>query len=109
MDLYNIFWLIIAAITPAIPVSFMKYYIETKNIRWIIFSIMSYLLLIYAYYIILNNKNIIVIYTISKALSILVVVFSGYFLFNDKLDAKSITAILLLFASLYLLKSSLHH
>jgi len=107
MDLYNIFWLIIAAITPAIPVSFMKYYIETKNIRWIIFSIMSYLLLIYAYYIILNNKNIILIYTISKALSILVVVFSGYFLFNDKLDAKSITAILLLFASLYLLQSSL--
>jgi multidrug transporter EmrE-like cation transporter len=107
MDFNNIFWLIIAAITPAIPVSFMKYYIETKNIRWIIFSIMSYLLLIYAYYIILNNKNIIVIYTISKALSILVVVFSGYFLFNDKLDAKSITAILLLFASLYLLQSSL--
>jgi len=85
----------------------MKYYIETKNIKWIIFSIMSYLLLIYAYYIILNNKNIILIYTISKALSILVVVFSGYFLFNDKLDAKSITAILLLFASLYLLESSL--
>jgi multidrug transporter EmrE-like cation transporter len=107
MDFNNIFWLIIAAITPAIPVSFMKYYIETKNIRWIIFYIMSYLLLIYAYYIILNNKNIIVIYTISKALSILVVILSGYFLFNDKLDAKSIMAILLLFASLYLLQSSL--
>ena len=107
MDFNNLFWLIIAAITPAIPVSFMKYYIETKNIRWIIFSIMSYLLLIYAYYIILNNKNIILIYTISKALSILVVVFSGYFLFNDKLDAKSITAILLLFASLYLLTINL--
>jgi len=107
MDFNNLFWLIIAAITPAMPVSFMKYYIETKNIKWIIFSIMSYLLLIYAYYIILNNKNIILIYTISKALSILVVVFSGYFLFNDKLDAKSITAILLLFASLYLLESSL--
>lgn len=107
MDLYNLFWLIIAAITSAIPISFMKYYIETKNIRWIIFSIMSYLLLIYAYYIILNNKNIIVVYTISKALSILIVVITGYFLFNNKLDEKTITAILLLFVSLYLLESSL--
>ena len=68
---------------------------------------MSYLLLIYAYYIILNNKNIIVVYTITKALSILIVVLSGYFLFNDKIDVKSMTAILLLLTSLYLLESSL--
>ena len=107
MDLFFLFWLIIAAITPAIPVSFMKYYIETKNIRWVIFSMLSYLLLIYAYYNILNNKNIIVVYTITKALSILIVVLSGYFLFNDKIDVKSMTAILLLLTSLYLLESSL--
>lgn len=107
MKLYNIFWFLIAAIAAAVPIPFIKYYTETNNIQWIFLSMVSYLTLILAYAIILQDKNITIIYPILKVLSVLIVIIAGVFLFRISLDIKSIIGIVLGMASIYLLSSKI--
>jgi uncharacterized membrane protein len=97
------FWIFLAAIAAAIPVSLIKMYTETKNELFIILSFLSYSTLIYIYTIILLNHNITTIYPLVKIVSILLVVISGLLVFNDSLNTKIGTGLLFGFLSLYLL------
>jgi len=106
MNLYNIIWIIIAAISAAAPVSFIKKYIENKNYLWIILSIISYIILILSYSIILIESNMIVVYSIVKILSLLIVGLLGIIFFNEKLNFKEGMGILLGIVSIYLLSSN---
>jgi len=103
MDLYNIFWFIIAATTPALPLAMIKRYTETNNYYWIIMSICCYLLLIFAYSIILTNTDIAIMYPLLKVISILIVVTLGLIFYKSELDGKSILGIILGIISIYLL------
>ena len=107
MQNYNIIGLVLlSSITAAIPIHLIKLYVQTKNIKWIILSILCYIILIILYYfIIARGKNIIIIYPIIKILSIFFVIFIGFILFNTKLDMKSYIGILLGIISIYLLSN----
>jgi multidrug transporter EmrE-like cation transporter len=108
MDLYKLFWVVIADFCGALPVFFIRKYnenIEKHQYYLIIISIISYLFLIYAYTIILNDNNIATMYTRVKVISILIVVFFGVIVYNNKLQLKSYLGIILGIAAVYLLSS----
>jgi len=107
MKTYNILWFFIAAITAAIPIPLIKKYTETKDVKWIIASVFSYSTLIYAYSIILENKNITIVYPLLKVLSVLIVIGVGFLAFRNKIDFQSIIGILLGVASIYILSRKL--
>ena len=112
MDLHFIIWMIISAVSSAIPIPFMKYYLETRNIKWIIWIIILYFIGLYSYFITLQNTNIDVIYFITKMFSILLVCISGYFLFGYTLDMQTIFAFILGIISMYILSkkvNDIHH
>jgi multidrug transporter EmrE-like cation transporter len=105
MNLYNILWILIGAITAAMPVIFIEFYIKKKNIIWIALAILSYFLLIISYIVILPSNNIIIIYPLLKILSIIIVVLCGFFLFSKKLSIKGLIGILFGIISIYLLST----
>jgi multidrug transporter EmrE-like cation transporter len=103
MKIINVLWIIIGAICATVSVSFVKIYTKTKNIQWIILAMASFLLLIYAYSVVLKNEKIIIVYPILKIVSILFVVFVGCVFFKNKLDLKISIGVLLGLVSIYLL------
>lgn len=107
MDFYLIIWIIIGALAAALPVILVKKYTENKDFTYIVLSLMSFSLLIYVYSIVLNNRSIIIIYPIIKIISILFVVFFGYFFFKNKIDAKISLGVLFGIASIYLLSTKI--
>ena len=107
MDLYNIFWFLVAAIAAALPIPMIKQYTETNNNKWIILSIVSYLILVLAYTIILANNDITIIYPLLKVLSILIVVIAGLIFFSNQLDTQSILGIIFGIISIYLLSNKI--
>ena len=109
MDSHNIIWFFIAALAAAIPIALIKVYTETKDMIWIVLSVISYCILIFAYSIVLSERNITIIYPILKVLSIILVILAGFLIFNNHLDMKSLFGILLGIASIYLLSDKIHN
>jgi uncharacterized membrane protein len=107
MNFIIIIWYIIAASAAAAPIPLIKKYTETNNINWIILSALSYSLLIYAYSVILQDKNIAIVYPILKVLSVIIVIIAGILLFKSTLDNRSILGICLGAISIYLLSSKI--
>ena len=96
-------WFFIAGIAAAMPIPFIKRYTETGHFIWILLSGLSYVLLIYAYTIVLSNKNIMIVYPFLKVLSVLLVILFGYIWFHETLNIKTTIGIILGLASIYLL------
>jgi len=96
-------WYVVAAACSACPVALVKKYTETKESALLFISLLSQCILIYAYFIILQDKNITVIYPMIKILSILMVALLGFLMFGNTFSAKSILGILFGFLSIYLL------
>jgi multidrug transporter EmrE-like cation transporter len=107
MKAYNIFWFFIAAIAAAAPIPIIKKYTEDHDMKWIGASAVSYLILIYAYTVILDDKNITIVYPILKVLSVLIVIGVGVLAFSNKIDTQSIIGILLGIASIYILSGKI--
>ncbi len=108
MDIYIFTWVILAAIIASSVPIFIKFYIETNDLYWIIFSCLFYLLLILAYYKILFNgksKKVTAYYTEIKILSILLILFMSIILFKEKLTKKNVLGIIFAITSIYLLHS----
>jgi len=103
MKLYFIIWFLIAAITSALQMIFIKKYTDTKYLFWVILSLLSAFIMLLSYTIIVVDNNITIIYPIIKILSIVIVSTVGFFAFNNKIDTKSFIGILLGIVSIYLL------
>lgn len=101
----NTLWFLIAATAAALPIPFIKQYTLQGGWWWIALSVLSYLTLILAYYIILRDKNITVVYPFLKVLSVLLVVLAGVSVFHDRLTMTSVIGIGLGIVSLYLLSA----
>jgi len=108
MNLYNIIWFLIAAISAALPIPLIKEYTLSNNFIWIILSIIIYCILVLSYSIVLVDKNIIIVYPILKVLSAMIVVLSGVVFFNNKLDFESIIGILLGIITIYILSGKMN-
>jgi multidrug transporter EmrE-like cation transporter len=103
MKLYNILLLLISAITHALVVQFIKYYDEKNNIKWLFYTLGCYIIAIIAYLILLKENDILIIYPISKILSIICAVIIGIVLFKEELTLTTIIALLLGIISVILL------
>ena len=99
----SIIWFFIAAVAAALPIIFIKKYTETKHCCWIIFAILIHFVVLFAYSIILSNKNISIMYPTLKVLSIICVAVIGVLCFNDKLTIPNIFGIILGIMCIYLL------
>ena len=88
MDFYIIFWIIIAAISAGTPLILIKYYHETKKLIYLWMALFCYIILIFSYLIIINNRNIVVIYSIVKILSILFILLYAFIILNQKINVK---------------------
>jgi multidrug transporter EmrE-like cation transporter len=104
---FLLFWFFVAAVAAALPIPLIKTYTEDANLVWIFLSFLSYSVLIYAYSIILHDKNITIVYPVLKVLSVLIVVFAGFLLFSNQMDWKTIVGIVLGISSIYILSSKI--
>jgi uncharacterized membrane protein len=107
MEIYIISWLIIAALVASSVPIFVKFYVETNEFYWVVFSLVFYICLILAYYKILLNgksKNITRYYTLIKIFSIILIFLISIVLFKEKLNIKTILAIILASIAIYLLQ-----
>lgn len=107
MNLHEIIWILIASITATIPIFCIKKYNKTRHYIWIILTMFLFFFLTIAYSKLFFNKNIIIIYTIIKVVSILIVTIIGYLLFDYELNMKSYIGILLAILSIFLLSGSI--
>lgn len=103
ISLDTVFWILVAAILSAMPISFIKHYTQTKDIYWLILSLFCYIILIYALTNLLDKTNIAIIYPIIKSLSIILVVLFGIIYFEHKLNQYTGLGILFGLASIALL------
>lgn len=98
-------WVIVAAISATLPLLLIKYAIN--NERWrillIMSSIVSYVILTYAYYRLLRLGRLGVLYGITKGISILLVFIAGILLFGDRLTWRSSIGIALVIIGILLL------
>jgi drug/metabolite transporter (DMT)-like permease len=99
---YNFLLLIIGAILSAYPVICIEKYILTNKLEFVIYGVSSNIILIYFYYLLFKN-NPGKMYTIMKILSILMVVLSTYFFYNEKLNNYNIVGIVLSIITIFLL------
>lgn len=104
MKFNKIFWIIIAAISAALPVIFIKQYITEKlSYYWLVLPLLCYCVLIYTYLQLLGNFQIVIIYPILKILSILLVVFIGIVINGEYITIHNFLGIILGFISIILL------
>jgi len=102
MNFYNILLLTIIGVSITIPIPLIKLYTQTKKIRYILLSIVSYLILIYSYIVILDNENI-HLYPFVKIMSFLIIILLDVYMSYDKLSVKSYVGVLFGLFGMYLL------
>jgi multidrug transporter EmrE-like cation transporter len=103
MDYKAYILFLIAAIAAAIPPPLLKAYNETGKKYYVVFSVISYLVLIMSYILILRDYEMSTIYPFLKILSILIVVGTGLFIFQEKLTGAKMVGIILGLVAMYLL------
>lgn len=96
MEYYYLLWIITAAIVAALPIIFIKQYLEDNEKQYMIwYSFLSYSILIYAYIQILKNSDISILYPIVKIISILLVVIVGIFLNKENFTQTNLLGLIL--------------
>ena len=95
--------ILLAAITGATNVVLVKQYIITQDICYIPILLLSGLITLYSYYNIFTSRDISNGYPIVKILSILIVVFFGIIVYDEKISYKKLVGIILSIIAMYLL------
>jgi multidrug transporter EmrE-like cation transporter len=83
MDLGYWFWVVFAYVVACIPVLLMKYYVESKNILFIVSSLIAYCVLMYAYTIVLPSQDMTIMNVILVGLSIMLLTLGGIIHINN--------------------------
>jgi multidrug transporter EmrE-like cation transporter len=97
-------WYLIAASAAAVPIPLIKTYLNDNNNIWIISAIVSYLILVWAYVIVLQDNKISTIYPILKVLSVILVVISGKLIYDEQIQLREYIGILFGIIAIYLLQ-----
>jgi len=93
----------IAAIASALPLPLLKSYITTKNNSYMLFAMLSNLIVIYTYFIMLQNQKMNIMYPFIKIISIVMVILIGTFFYDEELITKHKIGIVFGILALYLL------
>lgn len=104
INLNKLFWILVAAISAALPVVFIKWYIKDDLSQyWLVLPAFCYCVLIYAYLQLLDDFQISILYPILKILSIILVVFTGIVINGEYITIHNLLGIILGFISIILL------
>jgi len=95
--------LLFATIIAILPVFFIKKYILSNNMIYIILSIIAYIILIILYIELFRNYEISNNYVILQILQILLVIGASYLLYNEKLNNYQLTGVVMGISSIWLL------
>lgn len=105
MDAKLWLFILLAAVSTAIYVLLIKYYVKHKNLIIIILIILILVVCTWSYYKVFNSQNISIAYPVIKALAIIIVVFVGLILFQEHPDIKGFIGIFLIIIGILLLSS----
>nr|QKF94909.1 small multidrug resistance protein [Fadolivirus 2] len=94
---------IITIVFSAAHIPFIKKYNNTNSFIWLIFAIISYICAFLLYIKLLKNNNIATTYPLIKISAIILVIFTGILLFNEKLSKQNILGMFLGLTSICLL------
>ena len=103
MDLKLWLWIFLAAISTAIYVILIKYYIKNNSFLILLSIALILILSTYSYYVVFMSKNISSAYPIIKALAMITVVLAGIILFQEHLGVKGVFGIFLIIIGILLL------
>jgi len=98
--------IVLGAIASAIPAICMKEYARSHEMHWLLFSFISYVILMYAYYKLFEFTSVSVMYPFLKVLSILFVIGTGVLVFGEQITTRITLGLLLGVGSIYLLSNS---
>ena len=97
-------WFFVAAITSASTINLVKQYTVSNDMKWLVFAFVLYILLLYSYVQLLNEKeNLSVLYPMTKIMSILIVIAIAVLYYNETLEWKNIVGVLLGIIGIFLL------
>ncbi len=97
------YYLILATILALLAIYFIKQYISNKNNIYLVLTILSYLLLIYAYIKLFEKAEVSSTYTILQILQILIVLVMGIIFFKESINMTKMIGIILGTISIYFL------
>jgi multidrug transporter EmrE-like cation transporter len=97
-------WNILAALASASTIIFVKLFDSNKQSIFFILAILAQAILLFTYIQLLQFQNLVLLYTISKIIAILLVTFFGYVFFNYKLTLHQFIGICLGIIALFLLQ-----
>ncbi len=101
---YNILLpLVSSTIIALLPLIFIKKYIQSNKIIYLIITMILYFLLMLSYIKLFEKTELSSTYTILQILQILIVLFIGVLLFNESLTMNKIIGVILGLLSVYLL------
>lgn len=102
--LTNIMEFVLAVIADVLPLPLILKYISSGRIQWLIYALICYMVLIFAYTRLLRRViSLDALYTILKIYSILLLLFIGIVFLGEKLDAKKIIGLVFGMLAIYLL------
>jgi multidrug transporter EmrE-like cation transporter len=99
----GLFWLSLAVVFSTMPILFLQLYKQNKQIAWLIFSVVSYIVVVYAYTNIMHISNIEVLYGIIKIFSLMMVVLGSILFFKAKLHRNVIVGLIFGILAIYFL------
>ena len=96
-------WVIIGACAAAFPIPIVQKYIDTNNPLYLVLAALLYLLLIWAYYVLLQTNDMLSLYAMLKVLSIFIVALVSVTVFQETLTSRRMIGIGLACLAIYLL------
>ena len=97
------FWFILTILCSILPVIFIKQYIITNNIQWLIYSNILCILLSFCYIKLFSSSDFFIIFTLCKILTIILVAVISIFVFNVKITMSFWLGILLFIIASFLI------
>lgn len=98
-----ILWFMFACIIICLPITFIKKYVDTSELKYVFIALSFYCFLTFIYIKLLRYKDISTVYTLLNIVSIVSIFLINVFLFKNKIDFFKITGITFAIISIYFL------
>ena len=95
--------IMIGSILSGLGVLLVKYYMLHSSLLYLLAAVLSSIALIYVYTILLRTGDVLIVFSVIKISSILLVAISSLLFFHSKLTIKKIVGLILGFGSICLL------
>lgn len=95
--------IILTAIATILPIILIKKYIETKQYKYLILTLLLYIPEIYMYIILFKHDNFATLYGVVKILAVLIVIVIAIFFYNETVTKKKMIGLIIGLVAIFLL------